>query len=36
VPLNQIFGAFSSLAMLSVLLVLLIRPRRDLIEERGG
>ena len=36
VPLNQIFGAFSSLAMLSVILVLLIRPRTDLIEERAG
>jgi MFS family permease len=32
VPLNQIFGAFSTLAMISVILVLLIRPRSDLIE----
>ena len=30
VPLNVIFGVFASTAMLSVVLVLLIRPTRDL------
>jgi MFS family permease len=30
VPLNMIFGAFASVAFLSVILVLLIRPRREL------
>jgi MFS transporter, Spinster family, sphingosine-1-phosphate transporter len=33
VPLNQIFGAFSSLALFSVILVLLIRPRKDLEQQ---
>jgi MFS transporter, Spinster family, sphingosine-1-phosphate transporter len=30
VPLNVIFGRFAVLAILSVILVLLIRPRREL------
>lgn len=32
VPLNQIFGVFSSLALFSVVLVLFIRPRADLAQ----
>jgi MFS family permease len=33
VPLNTIFSAFASLAILSVILVLLIKPREDLINQ---
>lgn len=33
VPLHLIFGVFASVAMLSVVLVLLIRPRRDLSDQ---
>jgi MFS family permease len=33
VPLNVIFGAFASTAIISVVLVLLIRPNRDLIAQ---
>jgi hypothetical protein len=32
VPLNVIFGAFAGIALLSVLVVLLIKPRRPLEE----
>jgi MFS family permease len=32
VPLNQIFGAFACVAVVSVVLVLLIRPKRELVE----
>jgi hypothetical protein len=35
VPLNVIFGVFASVAVVSVVLVLLIRPKPELIE-RGG
>jgi MFS family permease len=34
VPLNVIFGAFASTALVSVVLVLLIRPKRELIDPR--
>jgi MFS family permease len=34
VPLNRIFGAFASIALVSVVLVLLIRPKRELIGPR--
>jgi MFS family permease len=33
VPLNVIFGAFASTAILSIALVLLIRPRKELIDK---
>ena len=33
VPLNVIFGSFAALAVLSVVLVLLIRPRPELIDQ---
>jgi MFS family permease len=35
VPLNQIFGAFASIALVSVVLVLLIRPKRELLDPRS-
>ncbi len=34
VPLNLIFGSFAALAVLSVVLVLLIRPRPELIDQK--
>lgn len=36
VPLNAIFGVFASAAVLSIVLVLCIRPRRELVAEEGG
>jgi MFS family permease len=36
VPLNVIFGAFASLAVFSVILVLLIRPQNDLASSADG
>jgi hypothetical protein len=33
VPLNAIFGTFSGAAVLSIALVLLIRPRPDLLAQ---
>jgi MFS family permease len=35
VPLNVIFGAFASCALVSVVLVLLIRPKRELLDPRA-
>jgi MFS family permease len=36
IPLGVVFGAFSSIAILSIPLVLLIRPRKDFEEARGS
>ena len=36
VPLNVIFGVFASVALVSVVLVLLIRPKRELLDPRFG
>lgn len=36
VPLNQIFGAFAATAVISIVLVLLIRPRPELSEQTAG
>jgi hypothetical protein len=36
VPLNLIFGAFAGVALLSVLLVLLIKPRSETGWQRTG
>jgi hypothetical protein len=33
VPLNMIFGVFATTAILSVVLVLLIKPRRELLDQ---
>jgi len=35
VPLNVIFGTFAGIAMFSILLVFLIRPRKELIEQEA-
>ena len=35
VPLNQIFGVFSGIALISVVLVLLIRPREELSQQES-
>jgi MFS transporter, Spinster family, sphingosine-1-phosphate transporter len=32
VPLNLIFGAFASTAVVSLVLVMLIKPRRELVQ----
>jgi len=36
VPLNVIFGAFASTAIFSIVLVLLIQPRKELIDQEQG
>jgi len=35
VPLNMIFGVFATVALISVVLVLLIRPKPELVNEKG-